>query len=140
MKVQQNSSRTVMEELENSGMQENVFFERRRLGFLGLPFTPTTYQISPEKMTVSSGLLAREEEDCYMYRIQNVLLKRTILNRIFGIGTVYCYADFNKRDQRFVLKNVRHSKAIKDFILAASEQARMALHTIPTMSLNPIYS
>ena len=41
--------------------------EKKRSMFLGLPWTFTSYTITDEIITVDSGLLGKEENDCYLY-------------------------------------------------------------------------
>ena len=48
------------------------FTERKRWLFLGLPFTFTKYHIKEDMLTIDSGLLKRTENDCYMYKVQDV--------------------------------------------------------------------
>ena len=43
--------------------------EKKRSMFLGLPWTFTSYTITDEIITVDSGLLRKEENDCYLYKV-----------------------------------------------------------------------
>ena len=67
------------------------FQERKRWVFFGLPFTFTVYTIREEVITVITGFLNKEENDCYMYKVQDVTLKTSLFERIFGLGTIVCY-------------------------------------------------
>ena len=67
------------------------FRERKRWVFFGLPFTFTIYTVKEEVLTVDTGFLSKEENDCYMYKVQDVTLKTSLLERIFGLGTIVCY-------------------------------------------------
>ncbi len=119
-------------------MEENnniVFRERNRWGFLGLPFTFTVYTISNEELTIRQGLLNTRENDCYLYKIQDVTLKKTLFNRFFGIGTVVCFTSDNT-DPSLELKNIKHSDEIKKYIFEASERERMKRRTVNTLNLN----
>ena len=49
-----------------------VYSERKRILFLGLPWTFTKYIITPEYITIRQGLFNRVEDDCYMYKVQDV--------------------------------------------------------------------
>lgn len=79
--------RTMHEEDED----EVKYCERKRLLFFGLPWTFTKYTITPSMLTIDQGLLKTEENDCYMYKVQDVKLTTTLLERIFGLGTITCY-------------------------------------------------
>ena len=67
------------------------FQERKRWLFFGLPFTFTTYRVTEEYITVKSGLLRQKEDDCYMYKIVDTRLVRSLPERFFGLGTVECF-------------------------------------------------
>ena len=71
--------------------EEVKYQERKRLLFFGLPWTFTKYTISQDMITVDEGLIKVEENDCYMYKVQDVKLTATLPERIFGLGTIICY-------------------------------------------------
>ncbi len=110
------------------------FTERKRWLFLGLPFTFTKYIIKENVLTIDSGLFKRVENDCYMYKIQDVELVTSLMERIVGIGTVVCYTG-DSTHPKLLLSHIKNAKAIKDFILEASEQARMKRRTLNTLDI-----
>ncbi len=110
------------------------FVERKRWLFLGLPFTFTKYIIKENVLTIDSGLLRKVENDCYMYKVQDVELVTTLLERIVGIGTVICYTG-DTTHPKLILSHIKNAKAIKEFILEASEQARMKRRTLNTLDI-----
>lgn len=110
------------------------FVERKRWLFLGLPFTFTKYIIKENMITIDSGLLRKVENDCYMYKVQDVELVTTLLERIVGIGTVICYTG-DTTHPKLILSHIKNAKAIKEFILEASEQARMKRRTLNTLDI-----
>ena len=58
--------------------EEVKYQERKRLLFFGLPWTFTKYTISQDMITVDEGLIKVEENDCYMYKVQDVKLTATL--------------------------------------------------------------
>lgn len=108
--------------------------ERKRWLFFGLPFTFTTYTVKENVLTVNSGFLKRVESDCYLYKIQDVELVRSLFERIFGLGTVVCYTG-DTTDPTLPLIHIKHSREVKDFILEASETARLKRRTVNTLDI-----
>ena len=55
------------------------FKERKRWLFFGLPFTFTKYTVKEDMITIDRGLLRTEEDDCYMYKVQDVRHSATLV-------------------------------------------------------------
>ena len=110
------------------------FVERKRWLFLGLPFTFTKYIIKENVLTIDSGFFKKVENDCYMYKIQDVELNASLMERVFGLGTVICYTG-DTTHPKLLLVHIRNARAVKDFILEASETARLKRRTINTVDI-----
>ena len=110
------------------------FRERKRWIFFGLPFTFTIYTVKEEVITVDTGFLNKEENDCYMYKVQDVTLKTSLWERIFGLGTIICYTGDTTSSQ-LIMVHIKNARAIKDFILEQSEVARRKRRTINTLDI-----
>lgn len=110
------------------------FRERKRWVFFGLPFTFTIYTVKEEVITVDTGFLSKEENDCYMYKVQDVTLKTSLWERIFGLGTIICYTGDTTNPQ-LVMAHIKNARAIKDFILEQSEIARRKRRTMNTLDI-----
>ncbi len=105
------------------------YTEKMRSLFFGLPLTFTTYHVTEELITVNSGLVKKTENDTYMYKIVDVRLDTSILERIFGLGTIHCFGgDVTHPDLQ--LRHIKHAKEIKDFILRSSEEQRLKRKTV----------
>ena len=114
---------------------ETAFVERKRWLFFGLPFTFTKYTISQNYLTINHGLINTTEDDCYMYKIQDVKLMTSLFERLFGLSTLVCYTgDITTPELRLI--HIRHGKEIKAFLLEASETARIKRRTLSTMDIS----
>ena len=111
------------------------YTERKRWLFFGLPFTFTKYTVGENIITINSGLLRKVENDCYMYKVQDVELQMSLPERIFGLGTVACYTGDNTHPQLF-LTHIRNAREIKNYILRASEEARRKRRTLNTLNID----
>lgn len=110
------------------------FQERKRWVFLGLPLTFTVYTVKEDLITVNEGFLNRKENDCYMYKVQDVELQCSVWERIFGLGTVKCFTGDTSNPELY-LHHIRNSKTVKDFILEASEKARIKRRTLNMLDI-----
>lgn len=110
------------------------FVERKRWLFLGLPFTFTKYTIKEDMVTITSGLLKTVENDCYMYKVQDVEHTATLVEKIFKLGTVVCYTG-DTTHPKLVLEHIRNSKVIKEFLLKQSEEARLKRRTVNMLDI-----
>ncbi|MDE6673987.1 MAG: PH domain-containing protein [Acetatifactor sp.] len=110
------------------------FVERKRWLFLGLPFTFTKYTIKEEMITVDTGLLKTVENDCYMYKVQDVQLTATLAEKLFRLGTVTCFTG-DTTDPRLELVHIKNARAVKDFILEMSEAARIKRRTVNMLDI-----
>ena len=120
---------------ESKPEESKGYMERKRWLFFGLPFTFTKYTVTDEVITVHEGLLNTRENDCYLYKVQDVELQVSLAERIFGLGTVACYTGDNTHPQLF-LAHIKHSKEIKNYILKASEEARRRRRTLNTLNID----
>lgn len=109
--------------------------EKKRSMFLGLPWTFTSYTVTDEIITIDTGLLRKEENDCYLYKVIDVRLERSLLERIFGLGTIHCFTG-DVTDPDLKLLHIKNSKEIKDYILKQSEQERVKRKTLNMQHLD----
>lgn len=112
-----------------------TYKEKKRWPFLGLPWTFTTYTITDEVITIDAGFLKRVENDCYIYKVVDVRLETGLMERIFRLGTVHCFSS-DVTDPDLVIRHVRKSKEIKDFILRRSEEERLKRKTLNMQRLD----
>lgn len=120
---------------ESKPEESKGYMERKRWLFFGLPFTFTKYTVTDEVITVNEGLLNTRENDCYLYKVQDVELQMSLPERIFGLGTVACYTGDNTHPQLF-LAHIRNAREIKNYILKASEEARRKRRTLNTLNID----
>ena len=111
------------------------FEERKRVLFFGLPWTFTKYIVEEDVINIRAGLLKTIEDDCYMYKVTDVKLETSLIERIFKLGTVICYTG-DVTHQILKLVHIKNARAVKDFILEQSEAQRMKKRTLTTQSLN----
>ena len=109
--------------------------ERKRTRLFALPLYFTKYTINEDKLSITSGFLSITIDDAYMYKIQDVRLTKSFLERIFKIGTITCYTGDTTHPE-LKLQQIKNASKIKDFILEASEEARRKRRTMHTLDID----
>ena len=111
------------------------FIEKKRTALFGLPIYFTTYTITDELLQIREGLLKITENDCYLYKIQDVSMTRTLIERLFKLSTIICHTG-DTTDPIIELKHIKNGSAVKEFLLQASDEQRMKRRTINTLNIN----
>jgi len=109
--------------------------EKKRTKWFGLPICFTTYTIDEETINIRSGLVNITENDTYLYKVNDVKLTMSMVERIFKLGTVICYTG-DTTDPVLRLTHIKHAKDVKEYILKMSEEARIRKRTITTMDID----
>ncbi len=110
------------------------FIEKKRTAFLGLPIYFTTYTITEELLTIKEGLIKLTENDCYLYKIQDVTLTKTLFERLFRLSTITCHTG-DTTNPIIKLEHIKNGDMIKDFILRTSDEMRLKRRTINTVNI-----
>ncbi|WP_148401687.1 PH domain-containing protein [Clostridium sp. Marseille-P299] len=114
---------------------EPIFIEKKRTKFLGLPICFVTYYIMEDKITIKSGFLNTVEDDAYMYKVQDVRLTRSFMERIFGLSTIICYTG-DTTHKELTFQHIKNARNIKEYLITASEEARRKRRTMHTMDID----
>ena len=124
------------EKYEESKMAKGElrYSERSRWLLFGLPWTFTKYDIRDNDFTIIKGFFTVRENDCYMYKISDVEITRTLMQRMAGLSTITLYTS-DVTDRTITMKNIKHGREIKDFILQASESARLRRKTVSMQNI-----
>ena len=96
--------------------------DRKRIIF-GLPLTFTKYAATDEKLLIRTGVLNVKEEEVRLYRILDLTLKRTLFQRLWGLGTIHvCSAD--KSTPEFEILNIKNPEIVKNMLSDMVEEER----------------
>lgn len=101
-----------------------LWSDKKRLTLFGLPWTFTKYTCTSEKFIVESGMISTKEEEIRLYRILDLTLERSFLQRLFGLGTIHCDT-VDKSTPKLIIKNVKDSRRVKELLSEAVEEERV---------------
>ena len=105
-------------------MAENIIWSDRKRIIFGLPWSFTKYTLTDEKLLIRSGLFSTKEEEVRLYRILDVTVRRTLLDKIFGIGTIHC-CSADKSTPEFDILNIKHCLDVKNQLSDLVEDQRI---------------
>lgn len=103
----------------------DYLWKDKKRTLFGLPLSFTTYTLTKEKLLIETGFLSKKEEEVRLYRILDVTLNRSLLQRIFGVGTIHCCSS-DKSTPEFDITSVKNAAAIKNMLSDAIEAQRDA--------------
>lgn len=102
---------------------EYVWHDRKRWTFFGLPFTFTTYSATNEVLYIKQGFFSTVEDEVRLYRIMDISLKRNLLQKIFGLGTIHCCSG-DKTLKDFDIVNIKKAREVKALLSDLIETQR----------------
>ena len=103
-------------------MAEILWKDRKRI-FCGLPWTFTRYSLTKEKLIIDTGFLRRNEEEVRLYRVLDMTLKRGLVQRMFGLGTIHC-CSADKTAPEFDIKNIKNPVVVRNLLSDLVEEER----------------
>lgn len=99
-----------------------IWKDRKR--FLGMPLSFTRYAMSDDRLFFSVGFLSVRDEELLLYRVRDISLKRSLWQRIFGVGTV-TIASSDKSTPTLLLKNIKHPLDVKELLHESVEESKV---------------
>lgn len=110
-------------------ISDRLWHDRKRWLFFGLPFTFTRYSVNKERFFISKGFLNVKDDEVRLYRIMDISLRRTLFQRIFGLGTIHvCSGD--KTMQDFDIINIKKPVETKELLSDLVERQRDAKRVV----------
>jgi uncharacterized membrane protein YdbT with pleckstrin-like domain len=100
---------------------EYLWHDRKR--WLGMPLSFTKYSLSEDRFFVQCGLFSTHYDEILLYRVRDISLRRTLWQRIFGVGTIMLYAS-DTTTPSVEVKNIKKPENVKELIHRNVESAK----------------
>ena len=101
----------------------NIIWKDRKRPIFGLPLSFTKYILLEDKLLIDTGLLSTKQEEVKLYRIMDVTLKRSFIQKIFGVGTIHC-CSADKTTPEFDIVDIKKAFEVKEKISKMAEEQR----------------
>lgn len=102
--------------------QNYLWKDRRRR--MGMPLSFTRYALSEDRLFLSVGFLSRTDDEVLLYRIRDISTKRSLWQRLFGMGTITVTSS-DKSHGTLVLKNVKKPLQVKELLHTQVEEMKL---------------
>ena len=93
--------------------KEFIWKDRRRR--MGMPLSFTRYALSDDRLFQSVGFFNIRDDELLLYRVRDIITKRSLWQRLFGMGTVTVISS-DKSQPTMVLKNISNPMAFKELL------------------------
>lgn len=105
--------------------RDNSLWRDRKRIWCGLPWTFTIYELTDNRLFIERGFLSKQYDEVRLYRILDLGLSRSLIQRIFGLGTIRVQSS-DKSMKDFELKNIKKSKDVIEVLSKQVEEERMS--------------
>ena len=106
-------------------LPSNTVWSDRKRTIFGLPWSFTKYILTDEKLLIVKGVLKQTEEEIRLYRILDMSLTRSLIERIDRVGTIHCCSS-DKTASEFDIKRVKEPRHVKELFSDLVEKQRIA--------------
>jgi uncharacterized membrane protein YdbT with pleckstrin-like domain len=107
----------VADKIEN----DVIWKDRKRI--LGMPLSFTRYAATEDRFILIKGFLNTETDEILLYRITDIKLKRSLGQKIFGVGTIILYSA-DQTNNVLEIKNITRSDEVRGFLSKLIEEQR----------------
>lgn len=103
-----------------------LIHERKRWLFFGIPWTFTKYTLTPKRIILEEGLLRSTENEILLYRVIDMELSRSLMQKIFKLGTVIVKSKDASHPILYI-KNVKNAREFRNLLADAVEKERIRM-------------
>lgn len=105
--------------------EKKIVWKDRKRTLFGLPWSFTVYELTEEKLLITTGIFNLREDEVRLYRIMDVTLKRSFGERLFGLGTIHC-CSADRSTPEFDIRRIKKPREVKEQLSSLIEAERMA--------------
>lgn len=104
-------------------MPKNNILWQDRKRILGMPISFTKYRLEEDRLFIETGLLSTKYDELLLYRVRDISLKRTLAQKLLGVGTVVIYSSDSSTPELYLM-NIKNAYNVKELIHNQVEQMK----------------
>ena len=108
---------------QQHGGRKLIWQGKKRLWF-GAPWTFTTYYIYDSELVVKTGFLSQKFDSTKLFRIVDITMTRSLIQRIFGLTTLTVNSMDRSTEGVVLLKNIRNGEEVEQILQSAIDEER----------------
>ena len=94
----------------NNTLEEPLWRDKRRPIF-GKPWSFTTYTLYADRLIFETGLLSLKQEEIRLFRLVDITLNQSLLQRIFRVGTIRI-SSMDSSTPRYSIRDVKYPREV----------------------------
>lgn len=103
----------------------NVLWNQRKRNWCRTPFTFTVYTLTDQELSIKTGVLNEKFNLIKLFRVVDISVERTLLQRIFGMATlVLDTRDSSSGSGRVQLVNIIDGFGVRELMQRAVDESR----------------
>lgn len=107
----------------NVMVEEKPLLWTDRKRFLGLPLSFTCYELNEDKIIIHTGFASLHEEEVLLYRVRDISVHQSLVERMFGVGTVHV-SSTDVTVPHLDLMHVKNPRKVKEVLSKCVELCR----------------
>ena len=104
-------------------MENEILWRQRKRLWCRLPWTFTIYSFSDKRFFVESGMLSKKYLELRFYRVLDISMEKSFLQRIFGLGSIFLLSN-DQDTPTLEIKNITNVEEVKERLSDIIEKAR----------------
>lgn len=97
--------------------------DRRRR--MGLPLSFTRYALTEDRLFLDTGFFNLRSEEILLYRVRDINLRRSLWQRIFGVGSIRVLSS-DKSTPDLLIKKVKNPLEVKELLHRQVEEMKIS--------------
>lgn len=103
---------------------DDVIWRQRKRNWCRTPFSFTIYTLTDTELMVRSGILRQVFDSVPLYRILDITVERSLVQRMFGLSTIVINAIDASSNGVILLGNVLDGMGVRRLLMRAVSAAR----------------